>query len=561
MTHSVEATNGQSSSGSNKPQSMDVRLEEATRKLSHFEEMLQSVQPRAASKRKRPHATAGLEQLDRLSDVMRRLSKLQRHSAQLQRRCGFLQDTHDIMALQYKLVTSSPPEKRASNTSEVLRKFNQFISGGSVSVTTNEIQVRDDVSVQASSASHFPVLGAHLTRSSSFGSIDDVTLRGPRSEESAPQKTPMRKKSTKRFVPKWSKKVIRVFGKPDAPNRSDATSAASPEEVLRINKKERHRASTALCHGSELESLLSVEKQHLQIDGSRSEGHSPRQTSSPQANKNSTENDYAEIGPPSQQQQQQQQQQDRIYHLYDRRSEIFDTEGSDVTARLTRRNSSPTLSMSSLLDVDAAQTPADGDKLRRASSVKTSKDPKRSHSDRRRTVLGDEVGLDAAMRGMCEEDLRHRAQIAWTRVKEFVQARKDDGDHVYCSISPEVSPQRGRRREKNTTGSGRNEQSTSCDRTVETDDQSRLEAEMPGLSALSPELRMLVGNLSDEFNQKMSEWESKKRKGRSEDDGATKFSEDFIRRMEAWEKMKGVGWCTLTVCYTFENLVTSRPSY
>ena len=185
----------------------------------------------------------------------------------------------------------------------------------------------------------------------------------------------------------------------------------------------------------------------------------------------------------------------------------------------------------SLFDADATQ-PSNAETLKRSASFKTSKREKKP---------SEAVGLDADLRGLCEDELRRRAQEAWARVKEFVQTRKDASqttdaiDHVYCSISREGSAERGRPRERltKTTQQQRDQLDTNA-----------AEAGMSGVVLLSPELRALVGNLSDEFNRKMDEWEkTKKRKGRGDasDDGATKFSEDFIRRMEEWEKMKGIG--------------------
>ena len=193
----------------------------------------------------------------------------------------------------------------------------------------------------------------------------------------------------------------------------------------------------------------------------------------------------------------------------------------------------------SLFDADATQ-PSNAETLKRSASFKTSKREKKP-TDHRRSMLSEAVGLDADLRGLCEDELRRRAQEAWARVKEFVQTRKDASqttdaiDHVYCSISREGSAERGRPRERltKTTQQQRDQLDTNA-----------AEAGMSGVVLLSPELRALVGNLSDEFNRKMDEWEkTKKRKGRGDasDDGATKFSEDFIRRMEEWEKMKGIG--------------------
>ena len=47
------------------------------------------------------------------------------------------------------------------------------------------------------------------------------------------------------------------------------------------------------------------------------------------------------------------------------------------------------------------------------------------------------------------------------------------------------------------------------------------------------------------------------------EDGSTKFSEDFIRRMEAWEKMKGtLHTFFLTCCYTVNrNLIKEHVEF
>ena len=88
-----------------------------------------------------------MQQLDRLTKVMRHLSELQTRNSHLQRKCDFLRDTHDIMALQYKLVTSSAHEKTSGGSSDFLRRVgshvNQFISGSTSAATTDSQAARD----------------------------------------------------------------------------------------------------------------------------------------------------------------------------------------------------------------------------------------------------------------------------------------------------------------------------------------------------------------------------------------------------------------------------------
>ena len=180
-----------SSSASEATPAVNSRLQQATDKLARFESLFNDVKHDRVTSSKRDAPLVGIQQLNRLTKVMRHLSELQTRNAHLQRKCSFLRDTHDIMALQYKLVTSSTHEKSSGGTSDFLRRVgshvNQFISG-SPSTATTDSQVVRDVSERSGAPARF---GAHLTRSSSFGSIDDL-VRGERCEVNESHKTQVR---------------------------------------------------------------------------------------------------------------------------------------------------------------------------------------------------------------------------------------------------------------------------------------------------------------------------------------------------------------------------------